>query len=122
MQEILVPISFFLGTFAMVFGIRYLSNKEKMAMIERGIDPGISKSVPKPYLSLKFGLLMVGLGLGLLIALLTVKNVYGSNIGHAEEGQVAAIYFGFLGIFGGFGLITSFIIEKKAIDHQSLKS
>ncbi|OWK72688.1 DUF6249 domain-containing protein [Pedobacter sp. AJM] len=121
MQAILVPITFFLGTFAMIFGIRYLSNKEKMAMIERGIDPGISKSIPRPYLSLKFGLLMVGLGLGLLVALLTVRSIFGSEMTHNEESQAAAIYFGFLGVFGGLGLITSFIIEKKAIDHQPLK-
>ncbi|RYD77188.1 MAG: hypothetical protein EOP55_09835 [Sphingobacteriales bacterium] len=116
MEGILVPISMFLGAFAMVFGIRYLSNKEKMAMIERGIDPGIGKSTPRPYLSLKFGLLLVGLGLGLLVALFTVRSVFGSEMTHAEEGQSVAIYFGCLGIFGGFGLITSFLIERKAID------
>jgi tetrahydromethanopterin S-methyltransferase subunit E len=118
MEGILVPISLFLGAFAMVFGIRYLSNKEKMAMIERGIDPGISKAVPRPYLSLKFGLLLVGLGLGLLVALFTVRGVFGSEMTNAEQGQSVAIYFGFVGIFGGLGLITSFIIEKKAIDNQ----
>jgi len=121
MESILVPMSIFLGTFAMVFGIRYLSNKEKMAMIERGIHPGVSRSAPKPYLSLKFGLLMVGLGIGLLVALITVRSIFGQGITSAEEGQAVAIYFGFLGIFGGLGLITSFIIEKKAIDHQPVK-
>ncbi|MDY0905304.1 DUF6249 domain-containing protein [Pedobacter sp. CFBP9032] len=121
MEAVLVPMSIFLGTFAMVFGIRYLSNKEKMAMIERGIHPGVSRSAPRPYLSLKFGLLMVGLGIGLLVALFTVKGVFGPNMTHTEEGQAAAIYFGFIGIFGGLGLITSFIIEKKAIDNEALK-
>lgn len=86
-------------------------------MIERGIYPGGSKSAPKPYLSLKFGLLMVGLGIGLLAALFTVKSVFGNNMSHGEEGQAVAIYFGFLAIFGGLGLIASFIIEKKAIEN-----
>ena len=116
MQGILVPISLFLGAFAMVFGIRYLSNKEKMAMIERGIDPGIGKSTPRPYLSLKFGLLLVGLGIGLLVALFTVRSVFGPDMSHQEEGQSVAIYFGCLGVFGGLGLIISFLIEKKALD------
>ncbi|MBC6110076.1 DUF6249 domain-containing protein [Pedobacter fastidiosus] len=117
MEGILVPISMFLGAFAMVFGIRYLSNKEKMAMIERGIDPRLNRaSVPKPYLSLKFGLLMVGVGLGLLVALFTVRGVFGGDMTQTEEGQAVAIYFGFVGIFGGLGLITSFLIEKKAIE------
>ncbi|PWS27850.1 hypothetical protein DHW03_09760 [Pedobacter yonginense] len=116
MEGVFVPISMFLGAFAMVFGIRYLSNKEKMAMIERGIDPRLNRAaVPRPYLSLKFGLLMVGIGLGLLVALFTVRGVFGGDLTHGEESQAVAIYFGFVGIFGGLGLITSFLIEKKAI-------
>lgn len=119
MEGILVPITMFICTAAMVFGIRYLSNKEKMAMIERGIDPGVRKSTPQPFLSLKFGLLLVGLGLGLLVALFTVRGVFGPEITDAEEGQSVAIYFGCLGIFGGIGLIVSYFVEKKWLDNQS---
>jgi len=100
---------------AMVFGIRYMSNKEKMALIERGIDPGIAKArpaPPQPFLSLKFGLLLVGLGIGLLVALFTTVN---SNL---REEQSVAVYFGCLSIFGGIGLIISYIIEKKWLDQQ----
>ena len=118
MEGILVPISLFLGAFAMVFGIRYLSNKEKMAMIERGLNPGIGKSAPKPYLSLKFGLLLVGLGIGLLVALFTVRSVFGSDMTESEISQSVAVYFGCIGIFGGLGLIVSFLVEKKALDHE----
>ncbi len=120
MEGILVPISIFLGAFAMTFGIRYLVNKEKMALIERGMDPRINRtSAGKPYLSLKFGLLMVGLGIGLLVALFIVRGVFSSDMTKAEQGQAVAIYFGFVGIFGGLGLITSFLIEKKAIEKDS---
>ncbi|WP_240755300.1 DUF6249 domain-containing protein [Pedobacter sp. SYP-B3415] len=111
-MEPLIPISLFLGAFAMVFGIRYLSNKEKMAMIERGIDPGIGQAQPKPYTSLKFGLLLIGLGLGLLVALVSVRAFLGED---PNEGQATAIYFGCLSIFGGLGLIVSFLIEKKTL-------
>jgi len=121
MPGVLVPISLFLGAFAMIFGIRYLSNKEKMAMIERGIDPGVFKATPKPFLSLKFGLLLVGLGLGLLVALFTVRGIFGSDMSHTEETQSVAIYFGCLGIFGGLGLIVSYVIEKKWLDQEALK-
>lgn len=118
MVEILVPITLFICTAAIIFGIRYLSNKEKMAMIERGIDPGINKATPKPFLSLKFGLLLVGLGVGLLIALFTVRGVFGSGMTEAEEGQSVAIYFGCIGIFGGLGLIVSYFVEKKWLDNN----
>jgi uncharacterized membrane protein HdeD (DUF308 family) len=114
-MEELIPITMFLGAFAMVFGIRYLSNKEKMAMIERGMDPGISKSqqsAPKPFLSLKFGLLLVGLGLGILLALFIVMQ------NHLPEDQSVAVYFGCIMIFGGVGLIVSYLIEKNWIDNH----
>lgn len=121
MEAMLVPITFFICTFAMIFGLRYFSNKEKMAMIERGIDPGVRKTAPQPFLSLKFGLLLVGLGIGLIIALLTERSLIGASGAYNSDhdGQSAAIYFGFLGIFGGLGLITSYIIEKKWLDKQA---
>ncbi|WP_158796305.1 DUF6249 domain-containing protein [Pedobacter sp. L105] len=105
-----VPIVLFITGFAMIFGIRYLINKEKMAMIERGINPNEGLSAPKPFLSLKFGLLMVGFGLGLLVALLTVSSL------HIDSESAAAVYFGFLFVFGGLGLIVSYVIEKKWMD------
>ena len=116
----LVAITMFVGAFALVFGIRYLINKEKMAMIERGIDPGlrVRKSTPRPFISLKFGLLMVGLGLGLLVALFTVRGIFGNQMTDAEEGQAVAVYFGSIFIFGGLGLISSYVIEKKWLDQQ----
>jgi len=121
MLGILVPISLFLGAFAMIFGIRYLSNKEKMAMIERGIDPGVERATPKPFLSLKFGLLLMGLGFGLLVALFTVRGVFGSDMTKSEISQSVAVYFGCIGIFGGLGLIISYIIEKKWLDQEATK-
>ena len=118
MEGILVPITLFICTFAMIFGIRYFINKEKMAMIERGIDPGLQKSTPKPFLSLKFGLLLVGLGIGLLVALLSVRGLFGTELTNGEEDQSVAVYFGCIGIFGGLGLITSYFVEKKWLDQQ----
>lgn len=120
MEGILVPITFFICTFAMIFGIRYFSNKEKMAMIERGIDPGVRKSTPQPFLSLKFGLLLVGLGIGLLVAMFTVRGILpADNLRDGEAGQAVAIYFGCLGLFGGLGLILSYSIEKKWLDQNN---
>lgn len=117
-MEELIPITLFLGAFAMVFGIRYFSNKEKMAMIERGIDPGVHKATPKPFLSLKFGLLLVGLGIGLVVALFVSRGMFNGEMNDNESGQAVALYFGSIGIFGGLGLIVSYAIEKKWLDEQ----
>lgn len=113
MIENLIPIALFLGAFALIFGIRYLSNKEKMAMIERGMDISIRPRpaiAPKPFWSLKFGLLMVGLGIGLIAALFIAKMT------NLTEEESVALYFGFLAICGGAGLIVSYVIEKSWLD------
>lgn len=117
MPKELIPIVLFVGGFALIFALRYFSNKEKMAMIERGIDPGLRKATPMPFLSLKFGLLMIGAGIGLIVALLTTRGMLGENMGE-EKGQAVAVYFGCIFIFGGLGLVISYILEKKWLDQQ----
>jgi len=46
---VFIPILLGLGAFAMVFGLRYLRNKENMAMIEKGMDPQLNAARPAPY-------------------------------------------------------------------------
>lgn len=108
--KVLVPILICLGFFAMVFGIVYLYNREKMAMIERGMDPRMYKAQPALYQNLKWGLLLIGSGLGLLIAYIldftTFKETTGDN---------QALYFSLIAVFGGLGLFLSYRIEKKEV-------
>jgi hypothetical protein len=112
-MEFLIPIVLFTGAFALAFGIRYLMNKERMALIERGINPGDSQSAPKPFLSLKYGLLLVGLGIGLVTSLIIVIFT------RLSEDDSVALYFGLISIFGGLGLILSYAIEKKWLDDHT---
>ena len=111
-ETILIPILISLGAFAMVFGLRYLINKENMAMIQNGMDPKLNRAQPQPYKNLKWGLLLMGAGLGLFLAYLldhTVLNFDSGFRGRDNE----AIYFSLIGIFGGLGLFISYVIEKK---------
>ena len=108
--EILIPILISLGLFAMIFGIVYLKNREKMAMIERGMDPRSYKAQPAPYQNLKWGLLLIGSGLGLFLAYVLDRTVFVASI---DDNQ--AIYFGLVAIFGGLGLVLSYRIEKKEL-------
>ncbi|GAA4924254.1 DUF6249 domain-containing protein [Mucilaginibacter defluvii] len=95
---------------AMIFGIVYLGNKEKMAMIERGMDPRSYKAQPAPYRYLKWGLLMMGAGTGLFLA-----NILTRTILTGDEDENVAIYFGLISICGGLGLFISYLIEKKEV-------
>ena|SRR6059058_3720251 len=108
MSPFLIPILISLGAFAMVFGVVYLRTRENMALIEKGKDP----RTPRPYRSLKTGLLFLGAGLGLFIAFFIDTN---SGIEYRHHDSIAAIYFALIAIGGGLGLVGSYAIEKKAI-------
>ena len=104
-----------LALFAMLFGLRYMSNKENMAMIEKGLNPKV-KPQPAPFRNLKWGLLLVGAGLGLFVAYL-LDNFALYRIHHNNDwdygGNNWVIYFALIGIGGGLGLIASYRIEKR---------
>jgi TRAP-type C4-dicarboxylate transport system permease small subunit len=102
-----------LALFAMIFGIRYLRNRENMAMIEKGLDPKLNTHRPAPFITLKWGLLLVGAGMGLMAAFFLDQFVFIRN--HHDDDANAAIYFAMIAIGGGLGLISSYRIEKKEL-------
>ena len=82
--QILIPILIPLGFFLMIFGIIYLYKKENLAMIEKGMNPKNQPDRPVPYKNLKWGLLLVGSGLGLLIAFMLDQYILPkSRVGHS---------------------------------------
>ena len=106
--EMLTAISVPLGFFLMVFGLVYIKSRENMAMIERGLNPKEFANRPAPYRNLKNGLLLLGAGIGLALAYFITQFVL-----HDEENP--ALWFAFIGIGGGLGLIGSYRIEKREL-------
>jgi hypothetical protein len=98
---ILIPIS----AFAMVLGIVYLSyrKKERMALIQSGRDSSIFGQDRQCYSTLKWGLLLFGVGLGLLLA---------EALARYDILSPEVAYFSMAFIFGGAALIIDFLIEK----------
>lgn len=116
MVAILVPIAMF----AMIFGIVYLAKRERMAMIERGMDPRRYKPQSAPFQTLKWGLLLIGAGVGLFLAYVLGHTVF-DKIGDMDDGGNSAIYFSLIAIFGGLGLFSSYLVEKKNNDKEGGK-
>ena len=116
-EEILVPIVMFAGGFAMVFGIVYMKTRQNTAMIEKGMNPKEFANRPTPYRNLKWGLLLVGSGIGLFLAYLLDNYVLNKAVqnGFYDSGRNVPIYFALIGIGGGLGLIGSYRIEKKEL-------
>jgi hypothetical protein len=104
-----------LGFFAMVFGIVYLYKRERMAMIERGMDPRRYKPRSAPYPILKWAMLLIGAGVGLLLANILSRTVL--KTADYDDDNVA-IYFALIAIFGGLGLFLSYRIEKKELPND----
>ena len=113
MVGILVPILLGLGLLAAVFGIRYLQNKENMLMIQNGLDPGMQKPKNQAFTTLRAGLLLIGSGIGLLLAYILDNTALNFNHGDYRNDDNPAIYFALIAIFGGLGLFASYLIEKK---------
>jgi hypothetical protein len=106
-------IVMFTGFFAMIFGIVYLRTRENLAMVEKGMNPKQQFNRPAPFKSLKLGLLLLGAGLGLLIAYIVDvnMNIMSGNYRHHDDNP--AIYFALIAMGGGLGLVTSYAIERK---------
>lgn len=106
MVEILVPIA----VFAMIFGIVYVvvtaRNRERMALIEKGADPKLFESIKfsSRNRGLRWGLLLVGVGLGIFFA-----SVLADYAGMNEEAAFPAM----ICLFGGAGLLLSHKLEPK---------
>jgi hypothetical protein len=107
-MEFLIPIVIVPCLFAMVFGIVYLKTRQNLAMVEKGMNPKEFANRPAPYLNLKWGLLLVGSGIGLMLAYMLDRYVL-------RDMDNPAMYFALIAVGGGLGLIGSYRIEKKEI-------
>ncbi|GGB24461.1 hypothetical protein GCM10011500_45960 [Mucilaginibacter rubeus] len=94
----------------MIFGIVYLNKREKLAMIERNMDPRSYKPQSAPYQNLKWGLLLIGSGIGLFLAYVLNRGIFNSF-----DDDVFFLYVALIAIFGGAGLFLSYRIEKREV-------
>jgi hypothetical protein len=115
--EMLVAILIPLGFFTLVFGIVYMFKQENLAMIEKGMNPKNQPDRPVPYKNLKWGLLLVGAGMGLLLAFFLDEYILPINRNYSNDSR-AFIYFALLAIGGGLGLIKSYSVEKTELLHR----
>lgn len=106
---LMVPIVLGTGAFFMVWGVRYLENKENMAMIERGIEPKSRRRNRQadPSQTLKNALMFVGAGIGLITALI-INKTFG-----LEHGERTGVFFAMIAIFGGAGMLAAYLYERK---------
>jgi hypothetical protein len=99
----MIPIILSLGAFIMIVYIRKFENLERMAIIEKGLDPGIFRKERSTSGPLRASLLFIGAGLGLLLGYWLDRAYDMEEVG----------YFAMLFILGGVGLGVAYLIEEK---------
>jgi len=106
MEESIMGIIWFMlfsiGLIVMVIYLRKYTNIERMALIEKGEQPFQMKQ-SNTSIPLRFSLLFIGFGLGLLI------GYFLDSAFRMEE----VAYFSMIFVFGGAGLGLAYIIEEK---------
>lgn len=105
MIAFLVPISFALCLTFMVYIFLNARNRERMAVIEKGLEPEmLNFSADSKWMILRLGMLMIAVGLGFFIGFILEEH---SHLPPAAS-QVTLVL-----IFGGLALIANFFIERK---------
>jgi hypothetical protein len=103
---VFIPIVTVIGGICMVIFLRYYENIERMAMIEKGMNPNTDRPRRRanPSTTLRFALLAIGAGLGILFGNMLEKTMQ-------MEEEVA--FFSMILIFGGLGLLASYVLELR---------
>ncbi|MEL1253946.1 DUF6249 domain-containing protein [Flavobacterium sp. DGU38] len=113
--EILIPITFFLMIFGIVYLIYSTRNRERLALIEKGVDASIflegkAKGVPAwKVFVVNLAFLLIGSGVGIFIALLI--TTYTSL-------EDDAVYPSIIFIMSGVGLLIGFGTAKDLDKEQ----
>ncbi|GAB4023319.1 DUF6249 domain-containing protein [Spirosoma koreense] len=107
-KHILISLSAFAGIFGIVYVFLMTRSRERMAMIERGVDASIFSRKDSGSPTLKFGMLFVGIALGMIIGEV-IGDVLHDFYGFSKGISFPAMVF----LFGGISLILNFVIEQK---------
>jgi len=108
---VMIPIVLIIGAVIVWIYLRKYENQERMAMIEKGVDPKAFRlnRIRDSSGALRAALLLIGAGVGLLMGDFLDKLFYMEEVG----------YFSMLFIFGGLGLGASYLIEEKKIKEEN---
>ncbi|WP_282037107.1 DUF6249 domain-containing protein [Saccharicrinis aurantiacus] len=109
MVEILVPGIVFGSITAVIISIAHFRTRktERLALIAAGKDAGLfneGEKKEKTSAALKFGIVAVALGIGLLV---------GDYLAKSTDINEAVAYFSMMLLFGGSGLLSFYFIQKQ---------
>lgn len=97
-------IGLFCGVILSLYFYFKARNKERMAMIEKGMEIPIKQKQGNPIKTLKVGIFFMGIALGIF---------FGHIVGSYTKIDEVVSFFVMILLFGGIALTLSYIIELK---------
>ena len=107
MEEVLIPIGFFLAIFAILYVFWTTRTKERLALIEKGMTAGIFKGECSQLALVKWGIFLIAIGLGVVVGF-ALSNVI----------QEVVAFFTSILICGGGGLIVAYSVTNKLMKKE----
>ena len=103
MEGLFVPIGFFLAIFAILYVYWTTRTKERLAIVEKGVDASVFKIDPvrKRLDLVKWGIFMIALAIGVVTGFLLSNAI----------NEVVA-FFTMILLFGGLGLIVAYFVTN----------
>lgn len=102
MEGIFVPLAFFLALFAILYVYWTTRTKERLALIEKGVDASVFKTDCNKYALVKWGIFLIFAAVGVFTAHLL-----------AQVFNEVAAYFSMILFFGGVGLIIAYFVTNS---------
>jgi CBS domain containing-hemolysin-like protein len=112
--EVMIPIIFFLAAGAVVIAFVSARHRERMSMIDKGMSSDDIKALyareikRSPYTSLKWGILFVMAGIGVLL------GNYLHSMYYVDEG----VSVGLICLFVGFGLVLFYLLAGRKLAQE----
>lgn len=107
--SIMIPIIGIIGIVVTVIYLRRYSNEERMAMIDKGLDPSLFANKQGTISgTLRASLLLIGAGVGLLLGYILEYNFRMDEVG----------YFSMVLISGGIGLGIAYYLEERRLKKE----
>lgn len=116
-HEVVIPLSMLATTFGIVYITVTSKHRQRMAMIDKGMDPGLLKERDVPFRTLRNGLVLVGAGLGLYFGYLLDSRMPGYGV-NGDPGDTPLPYFMMVMLCCGFALIAHHFIAKRQKDSK----
>ncbi|WP_167605539.1 DUF6249 domain-containing protein [Maribellus sediminis] len=107
MEGLFVPIGFFLAVFAILYVYWTTRTKERLALVEKGLDAGIFKGECSQLALVKWGIFLIAIGLGVVAGFALSRTI----------NEVVAFFTAIL-VCGGVGLIVAYLVTNKLLKKE----